>query len=133
MKRVLTGTGCTYTAPDTAPTVVVEAGLADFSFDWILVRQHVARFVRVCTHDRSGYGFSDPDRGRELTRRLIWSCMTRCISSASDRRWSWWDTPLAETWFAIMPPSILTRPPESCWQTQCLKENAFRWAIRPCV
>jgi len=43
-----------------APTVVVEAGLADFSFDWILVQRRVARFARICTYDRSGYAFSDP-------------------------------------------------------------------------
>jgi pimeloyl-ACP methyl ester carboxylesterase len=43
-----------------SPTVVVEAGLADFSFDWILVQRQVARFTRVCTYDRSGYAFSDP-------------------------------------------------------------------------
>jgi pimeloyl-ACP methyl ester carboxylesterase len=43
-----------------SPTVVVEAGLADFSFDWILVQQRVAEFTRICTYDRAGYGFSDP-------------------------------------------------------------------------
>jgi len=40
--------------------VVVEAGLADFSLDWILVQERVAEFTRMCTYDRAGYGFSDP-------------------------------------------------------------------------
>jgi hypothetical protein len=31
------------------PTVVVENGLGDFSFDWVLVQARVARFARICT------------------------------------------------------------------------------------
>jgi pimeloyl-ACP methyl ester carboxylesterase len=43
-----------------SPTVVVENGLGDFSFDWILVQSRVSRFTRICTYDRSGYAWSDP-------------------------------------------------------------------------
>jgi pimeloyl-ACP methyl ester carboxylesterase len=39
--------------------VVVENGLGDFSFDWILVQKKVAAFTRVCTYDRGGYAWSD--------------------------------------------------------------------------
>jgi len=42
------------------PTVVVENGLGDFSFDWVLVQTRVARFTRICTYDRAGYAWSDP-------------------------------------------------------------------------
>jgi pimeloyl-ACP methyl ester carboxylesterase len=42
------------------PTVVVENGLGDFSFDWILVQDRVSRFTRICTYDRAGYAWSDP-------------------------------------------------------------------------
>jgi pimeloyl-ACP methyl ester carboxylesterase len=42
------------------PTVVVEAGLGDFSFDWTLVQSRVEKFTRVCTYDRAGYAWSDP-------------------------------------------------------------------------
>ena len=42
------------------PAVIVENGLGDFSFDWILVQQRVARFARICTYDRAGYAWSDP-------------------------------------------------------------------------
>jgi hypothetical protein len=31
------------------PTVVVENGTGDFSFDWALVQPEVARFARICT------------------------------------------------------------------------------------
>ncbi len=43
-----------------SPTVVIENGLGDFSFDWILVQRAVSKFTRVCTYDRAGYAWSDP-------------------------------------------------------------------------
>ena len=43
-----------------APTVVIENGLGDFSFDWVLVQRKVSSFSRVCTYDRAGYAWSDP-------------------------------------------------------------------------
>jgi pimeloyl-ACP methyl ester carboxylesterase len=42
------------------PTVVVETGLGDFSFGWILVQWRVEKFARICTYDRAGYAWSDP-------------------------------------------------------------------------
>lgn len=39
---------------------MIENGLGDFSFDWILVQNKVAAFTRVCTYDRAGYAWSDP-------------------------------------------------------------------------
>ena len=42
------------------PTVVVENGLGDFSFDWALVQARVSRFTRICAYDRGGYAWSDP-------------------------------------------------------------------------
>jgi pimeloyl-ACP methyl ester carboxylesterase len=48
-----------------SPTVVVEAGGGSFSLDWNLVQLKVAKFTRICTYDRSGFGWSDagPNRG----------------------------------------------------------------------
>src|SRR5580692_5539882 len=43
-----------------SPTVVVENGLGDFSFDWVLVQTRVTRFARICTYDRAGYAWSEP-------------------------------------------------------------------------
>jgi pimeloyl-ACP methyl ester carboxylesterase len=43
-----------------SPTVVVENGLGDFSFDWGLVQSRVSRFTQICTYDRAGYAWSDP-------------------------------------------------------------------------
>jgi len=41
------------------PTVVLESGAGDFSFDWVLTQNEVARFARVCSYDRAGRAWSD--------------------------------------------------------------------------
>lgn len=43
-----------------SPTVVMEAGAGDFSFDWGLVLPKAAKDTRVCAYDRAGYAWSDP-------------------------------------------------------------------------
>ncbi|MCB1754062.1 MAG: alpha/beta hydrolase [Gammaproteobacteria bacterium] len=42
-----------------SPTVVLESGLGGNSLDWVLVQPEIARFTRVCSYDRAGYGWSD--------------------------------------------------------------------------
>jgi pimeloyl-ACP methyl ester carboxylesterase len=42
-----------------SPTVVLEAGLSDVSVEWRHVQPEIARFSRVCSYDRAGYGGSD--------------------------------------------------------------------------
>lgn len=41
------------------PTVILEAGIGDFSVEWSLVQPDVARFARVCSYDRAGDGWSE--------------------------------------------------------------------------
>lgn len=50
---------CTGEAKLNAPTVVLESGSGDFSFDWSLVQPGVARFTQVCSYDRAGQAWSD--------------------------------------------------------------------------
>jgi pimeloyl-ACP methyl ester carboxylesterase len=47
-----TGTG--------SPTVIIDAGLGDWSTGWGFVQPEVAKTTRVCTYDRAGWGWSDP-------------------------------------------------------------------------
>ncbi|HLZ42862.1 MAG TPA: alpha/beta hydrolase [Candidatus Sulfotelmatobacter sp.] len=42
-----------------SPTVVLESGLGDVSIEWQPVQSSVAKFSRVCSYDRAGYGGSD--------------------------------------------------------------------------
>lgn len=43
-----------------SPTVIVDAGNGDFSLGWAGIQPEVAKFARICTYDRAGYGWSDP-------------------------------------------------------------------------
>ena len=36
------------------PTVVMDAGIGECSLGWSLVQPEIAKFARVCTHDRAG-------------------------------------------------------------------------------
>jgi pimeloyl-ACP methyl ester carboxylesterase len=42
------------------PTVILESGLGDVSIEWQPVQTEIAKFSRVCSYDRAGYGGSDP-------------------------------------------------------------------------
>jgi len=54
------------------PTVVVENGLGDFSFDWVLVQKRVSGFTRICTYDRAGYAWSDPGPKPRTFAQINW-------------------------------------------------------------
>jgi pimeloyl-ACP methyl ester carboxylesterase len=43
-----------------SPTVILEAGFGDVSIEWRAVQPQIAKFTRVCSYDRAGYGGSDP-------------------------------------------------------------------------
>ncbi len=45
-----------------SPTVVLEAGAESSSIYWWRIQDDVAKFTRVCSYDRAGYGWSEPVR-----------------------------------------------------------------------
>ncbi|MBV8897623.1 MAG: alpha/beta hydrolase [Acidobacteriaceae bacterium] len=60
------------------PTVILESGLGDVLPEWTRVQSGIAKFTRVCSYDRAGYGTSDAgpmprtsaEEARELHRLL---------------------------------------------------------------
>jgi pimeloyl-ACP methyl ester carboxylesterase len=58
-----TGTG--------SPTVLLDAGLGGTSLDWSKVQPAVARFTRVCSYDRAGYGWSDTGPGPHTSQQTV--------------------------------------------------------------
>ena len=42
------------------PTVVLDSGMGVPALGWIKVQPEVAKFARVCSYDRAGYGWSEP-------------------------------------------------------------------------
>jgi pimeloyl-ACP methyl ester carboxylesterase len=57
-----------------SPTVILESGLGGPSVDWLMVQPEVAKFSRVCSYDRAGYGWSDsgsePRRALQIAHEL---------------------------------------------------------------
>jgi pimeloyl-ACP methyl ester carboxylesterase len=57
-----------------SPTVILESGLGGPSVDWLMVQPEVAKFARVCSYDRAGYGWSDsgpePRSSLQIAREL---------------------------------------------------------------
>jgi len=41
------------------PTVILDSGLGDTYISWRKVQPEIAKFVRVCSYDRAGLGYSD--------------------------------------------------------------------------
>jgi pimeloyl-ACP methyl ester carboxylesterase len=63
------------------PTIVMEAGAGDFSFDWSLVQPKVAKFARVCTYDRAGYAWSDAGPTPRTMQQIIYELHTGLITA----------------------------------------------------
>jgi pimeloyl-ACP methyl ester carboxylesterase len=65
---------CTGNNKGSRPTVVLESGAGDFSFDWSLVQPGISRFTRVCSYDRAGNAWSDlgprPRTMKQITYEL---------------------------------------------------------------
>jgi pimeloyl-ACP methyl ester carboxylesterase len=67
-----------------SPTVVLEAGLADSLDSWSRVQPEIARFARVCSYDRAGYGYSDPGPMPRTSDRIA-SELHAALRSAGER------------------------------------------------
>ena len=67
---------CTGEAHASQPTVILEAGLGDFSVEWSLVQPGVARFARVCSYDRAGDGWSDIGPHPRTFRQIVYELHT---------------------------------------------------------
>jgi len=49
-----------YCSGQGGPTVILDYGRVGSYLDWYYVQPQVARFARVCSYDRGGYGWSEP-------------------------------------------------------------------------
>ena len=67
---------CTGEARPSQPTVILEAGLGDFSVEWSLVQPGVSRFARVCSYDRAGDGWSDIGPHPRTFRQIVYELHT---------------------------------------------------------
>lgn len=54
-----------------SPTVVLDSGRGGGSDDWQNVQPDLAKFTRVCSYDRAGYGYSDPGPTPRTGQQII--------------------------------------------------------------
>jgi pimeloyl-ACP methyl ester carboxylesterase len=54
-----------------SPTVVLDAGLGDWSTHWTAVQNLLKTDTRVCSYDRAGYGWSDPGPRPRDSQRIV--------------------------------------------------------------
>src|SRR6266508_1744029 len=67
---------CTGEARASQPTVILEAGVGDFSVEWSLVQPDVSKFARVCSYDRAGDGWSDLGPHPRTLRQIVYELHT---------------------------------------------------------
>jgi pimeloyl-ACP methyl ester carboxylesterase len=72
---------CTGENKAKTPTVVLESGSGDFSFDWSLVQPSVARFTRVCSYDRSGNAWSDLGPRPRTMKQVVYELHTALMKA----------------------------------------------------
>lgn len=53
-----------------SPAVILDAGLGDTYYSWHKVQPQIAQFIRVCSYDRAGIGYSDSS-SRPRTSKVI--------------------------------------------------------------
>lgn len=53
------------------PTVILEAGTGCSSTDWALVQPEIAKFAKVCSYDRAGYGWSESSPKERTSRNIV--------------------------------------------------------------
>ncbi|MFY9571188.1 MAG: alpha/beta hydrolase [Blastocatellia bacterium] len=75
---------CTGVVGASRPTVILEAGVGDFSVEWSLVQPAVARFARVCSYDRAGSAWSDLGPRPRTMRQIVWELHT-LLEKAGER------------------------------------------------
>jgi pimeloyl-ACP methyl ester carboxylesterase len=63
------------------PTIIMEAGAGDFSFDWSLVQPKIAKFARVCTYDRAGYAWSEAGPTPRTMRQIVYELHTGLVKA----------------------------------------------------
>ena len=95
-----TGTG--------SPTVVIEAGLGDWSTAWGFVQTEVAKTTRVCTYDRAGSGWSESVRSPGMPANSLMSC-TPCCKKPIFRDPSYWSATLSAVYRYVCLQTIILR------------------------
>jgi pimeloyl-ACP methyl ester carboxylesterase len=75
---------CTGAIVPSRPTVVLEAGIGDFSVEWSLVQPELSKSARVCSYDRAGDGWSELGPYPRTMRQIAYELHT-LLANAGER------------------------------------------------
>jgi len=64
-----------------SPTVILAAGMGDFSLTWAKVQPEIAKYTRVCSYDRAGLGWSEPSRGPRTANTMVKELHTLLVNA----------------------------------------------------
>lgn len=67
---------------NSGPTVILDAGLGDWSLQMRNLQLDIAEFTRVCSYDRAGYGWSEPGPEPRTSEQLVSELVTLLNASA---------------------------------------------------
>lgn len=62
---------CTGQNRDGEPTVILEAGGGQTYTTWSKVQPEISRYTKVCSYDRSGFGFSEPTDDQRTNDEIV--------------------------------------------------------------
>ena len=102
---------CTGEARASQPTVILEAGVSDFSVEWGLVQPGVAQFARVCSYDRAGDGWSDLGPHPRTLRQIVVGHIAAAVNPFENEELAGLRAELAKREHPLgdMPLIVLTR------------------------
>ncbi len=64
-----------------SPTVILAAGLDDYSIFWTLVQPEVSKTTRVCSYDRAGLGWSEPSPLSRTSETMVKELHTLLVNA----------------------------------------------------
>jgi len=64
-----------------SPTIILAAGMSDFSLIWAYVQPEVGKFTRVCAYDRAGLGWSEPSHLPRTANTLVAELHTLLVNA----------------------------------------------------
>ena len=73
-----------YCTGEGSPTVILAAGLDDFSIFWSQVQPEIAKVTRICSYDRAGLGWSEPGSSPRTSGTMMDELHTLLINAKVD-------------------------------------------------
>jgi pimeloyl-ACP methyl ester carboxylesterase len=64
-----------------SPTIILAAGMGDFSVSWADVQPEVAKFARVCSYDRAGLGWSESSSHPQTASTMVEDLHTLLVNA----------------------------------------------------